>query len=107
MRGQYKGKTGKVESVNTQELRILITGIEQPKKDGTKSKYPFKPSNLMIEELDLSDKRRMKRSSKNTEATKKEAPATKEVKPKVEEKKPVAEESKPVKEAPKKEDDQK
>ncbi|MBW2973264.1 50S ribosomal protein L24 [Candidatus Woesearchaeota archaeon] len=61
MIGNFKGKTGKVERVDTKKQRIYITGIELLKKDGSKTLYPIKASNIMIQELDLSDKRRLKK----------------------------------------------
>jgi len=61
MIGTFKGKTGKVERIDTRKQRVFITGIELLKKDGSKTMYPVKPSNLMIQELDLSDKKRIKR----------------------------------------------
>jgi large subunit ribosomal protein L24 len=57
--GQHKGKTGKIESVDIKNCKVTITGISSTKKDGSKSFYKFHPSNLTIEELDLSDKKRM------------------------------------------------
>jgi large subunit ribosomal protein L24 len=59
--GTFKGKTGKVERIDTRKQRVFVTGIELLKKDGSKTMYPIKPSNLMIQELDLSDKKRIKR----------------------------------------------
>ena len=61
MIGTFKGKTGKVERIDTRKQRVFVTGIELLKKDGSKTMYPIKPSNLMIQELDLSDKKRIKR----------------------------------------------
>jgi len=58
MRGQYKKKEGKVERVDLKRTKVYITGIENTKKDGTKTMYPIDPSNLMIVELNLSDKKR-------------------------------------------------
>lgn len=60
LRGQFKGRSGKVERVDLKATKIFITGIENIKKDGTKTLYPFNPSNLMITELDLNDKKRVK-----------------------------------------------
>ena len=60
LRGQFKGKTGKVERVDTRRNKIYITGIEVIKKDGTKVLYSINPSNLMILELNLDDKKRVK-----------------------------------------------
>ncbi|MFP4423714.1 MAG: 50S ribosomal protein L24 [Candidatus Woesearchaeota archaeon] len=58
MRGQYKGKDGKVERISLREERVYITGIEMAKKDGSKTLYPIHPSNLMIESPVLDDKKR-------------------------------------------------
>ena len=58
MRGQHKGKTGKVERVDIKKTKIYVAGIDKTKKDGSKSFYPFQPSNLLITELVLDDKKR-------------------------------------------------
>ncbi|MBI2133264.1 50S ribosomal protein L24 [Candidatus Woesearchaeota archaeon] len=60
MRGQFRGKTGKIERVDTKKTEIYVQGIEMKRKDGTKSFYPINPSNLMITEIDTGDKRRLK-----------------------------------------------
>ena len=60
MRGQFKNKTGKIEEVGLKKIRAYVSGIEFVKKDGTKSRYPIHPSNLMITELNLDDKMRNK-----------------------------------------------
>ena len=59
MRGSYRAKTGKVERVDVKSCRVYITGIEVIKKDGSKALAPFHPSSLLIQELDLTDKRRV------------------------------------------------
>lgn len=58
LRGQFTKKEGKVERVDLKRGNVFITGIETVKKDGTKLIIPFSPSNLMIVDLDLSDKKR-------------------------------------------------
>jgi len=58
MRGEYKKKTGKIAEVNLSKLKILIDGIYKSKKDGTKIKVYFQPSNLQITELNTDDKKR-------------------------------------------------
>lgn len=60
MRGQFKKHEGKVERIDMKKSKIYISGIEVVKKDGTKTTYPFSPSNLMIAELNLDDKMRRK-----------------------------------------------
>jgi large subunit ribosomal protein L24 len=59
MRGQHKGKTGTVDRINTERMKVFITGIEFTKKDGSKALYPIHPSNLLIQELEGTDKRRL------------------------------------------------
>lgn len=63
--GQFKGRTGKVEKVDTNRCKVTIAGIDVTKKDGSKQFYPFHPSNLMIEELNLTEKKRMKTDAKS------------------------------------------
>ena len=58
MRGQFKGKIGLVEKVDMRNIKILVQGAENIKKDGSKTSYPISPSNLMITELKLEDKKR-------------------------------------------------
>src|SRR3989344_336430 len=42
------------------EKKIYITNIHIFKKDGTKTFYPIHPSNLIIQELNVDDKKRQK-----------------------------------------------
>jgi len=58
--GNFKGKEGKVERVDIKKTLIYVGGIEKVKKDGSKVLYPLHPSNLMITELNLDDKKRQK-----------------------------------------------
>ncbi len=58
MRGQFKGKTGKVERVLPYYQRLHIAGVVQLKKDGSKVPYPAHPSKVRITELNLDDKKR-------------------------------------------------
>jgi large subunit ribosomal protein L24 len=58
LRGQFKGRENKVEEVILSKLKVHVTGIERSKKDGSKSRYSLEPSNLMITELNLDDKKR-------------------------------------------------
>jgi large subunit ribosomal protein L24 len=60
LRGQFKGKTGKIDRADVKKSKVYITGIEITKKDGTKALYPIHPSNLIINELNLEDKKRIK-----------------------------------------------
>jgi len=60
MRGQFKGKEGKIDSVDLQNIKVNVEKIEVVKKDGSKAFYPIQPSNIMITEL-TDDKKRLKR----------------------------------------------
>ena len=60
LRGQFKKKTGEVTNVNMKKFKIYIEGIENIKKDGSKAAYPIPPSNTMIIELNLDDRKRKK-----------------------------------------------
>lgn len=59
MKGEFKGKTGKILKVWTKRIRVSIDGINRTKKDGAKVAVYFHPSNLQIKELNLNDKKRL------------------------------------------------
>ncbi len=58
--GQFKKYENKVEIINITKSRIFVNDIEVTKKDGSKKQVAIHPSNLMITELNLDDKLRMK-----------------------------------------------
>ena len=64
MRGQYKKKTGKIDRVDLKNTRVYIEGIDIIKKEGSKALFPINPSNVMIIELNLDDKKRLKEHKK-------------------------------------------
>ena len=77
MKGEFKGKTGKIEIIDRKKLRVSIEGIYRTKKDGAKVGVWFDPSNLQIKELHLEDIKRKnaierKSASKPKEEGKKE-----------------------------------
>jgi large subunit ribosomal protein L24 len=65
-RGQYKGKTGKVEEISLKKNKIFLEGINIVKKEGSKSRIPLNPTNLMITSLVLEDKKRKAKIERNT-----------------------------------------
>ena len=65
MRGNNKGSIGKVEKVNLTKEKVSISGIEKTKKDGSKKLLLINPSNVMILELELDDKKRSKKLNSN------------------------------------------
>lgn len=71
LRGQFKKKTGKVNKVSLVYGKVYIDGIESIKREGAKVFYPINPSNIMIIELNLEDKRRKLKLEKNMKQEKK------------------------------------
>jgi len=70
VRGQFKGKTGRIERVNIAKTKVYITGIENLKREGSKTLLPIHPSNLCVLELESGDKRRFKERTKGKEEAK-------------------------------------
>ncbi len=60
MRGEFKGRTGKVIKVDLKKLRVYIEGITRKKSTGEEVHVPIHPSNLMIIKADMNDKMRQK-----------------------------------------------
>ena len=58
VRGQFSGTLGKIERVDVKRERIFVEGTDRTRTDATKSLYPIHPSNVMIMDLNLDDKRR-------------------------------------------------
>lgn len=58
VRGNFRGHSGKIDRLNIKKERIFIEGTDRTKIDGTKSLYPIHPSNVIIMDLNLDDKRR-------------------------------------------------
>jgi len=60
MNGQFKNKIGKIEEVNLKKTSVYLSDIKITKRDGTNTRYPIHPSNLIITEVNLDDKKRIK-----------------------------------------------
>jgi large subunit ribosomal protein L24 len=60
VKGQFKGKSAKIERVDMKNSKVYLEGIDIQKGDGTKVKFPISVNNVMIIEL-IDDKRRFKR----------------------------------------------
>jgi large subunit ribosomal protein L24 len=58
MRGDFKGKEGNVARVDLKRVALYIDGVTIEKADKTPVFRPIHPSNVMIIELNLDDKRR-------------------------------------------------
>jgi large subunit ribosomal protein L24 len=64
MRGKFKKKTGKVTEVKIKSGKVYVEKVQIKKQDGSNSNVPLRASNLQIIELNLDDKKRMKRIKK-------------------------------------------
>ena len=82
MVGEFKKKTGKIDLIDIKNYRVTIEGIQRTKKDGTKIKVFFHPSNLQIKELNLDDKNRKQALERKLIAKKQVVQKTESVKPK-------------------------
>ena len=65
LRGQYKKKEGKVERVDLKRGRVYVNSLEVIKKDGSKVRPWITPSNLLLVDLDLVDKKRKQKLEKS------------------------------------------
>jgi large subunit ribosomal protein L24 len=58
LRGDHKGKSGKIVGVDVTDRKVTVDGVTNKKADGTEVPLPVDPSNLVIVKLNLEDKRR-------------------------------------------------
>lgn len=58
MRGEFKGKSGKISRVDLKRYKIYIDGIKRKTTTGIERLVPIHSSNLKIVNLNLDDKRR-------------------------------------------------
>jgi len=66
LRGNFKGKKGKVIKVLLKIRKVEIEGIQVKKQDGSKINIKLEPSNLQLIDLNLEDKKRNKILNKGT-----------------------------------------
>lgn len=64
LRGDYKGKKGKVTNVDVRKTKIQVNGIGRKNSTGAFVLINLNPSNLRITELNLNDKLRVKKLDK-------------------------------------------
>ncbi|MBI5347443.1 MAG: 50S ribosomal protein L24 [Candidatus Aenigmarchaeota archaeon] len=64
MRGEFRGKTGKVSRTDTKKMKIYIENIKVKKANQQEVPAPIDPSNVMIMKLNLDDKMRKKAVSR-------------------------------------------
>ena len=71
MRGQYKGKEEKIIEVNLKKQTIYLDKITTSRIDGNTARIPFKTSNLMITDFNMSDKKRKTKIESKSKSKKK------------------------------------
>ena len=59
VRGSFKGKAGKILGIDHKKLKITIEGVKRKKSDGAEFNVPIDPSNIIVEDLDKSDAKRL------------------------------------------------
>ena len=60
LRGNFKGQEVKVDSINVTTSKKYSSKLTITKKDKSTTQAPLEPSNLLIVDLNLDDKRRLK-----------------------------------------------
>ncbi|MEM0359798.1 MAG: 50S ribosomal protein L24 [Candidatus Diapherotrites archaeon] len=68
IRGDFKGKKGKISRVDLSRGRVYIEKISRKKADGTETQVPFQASKLIVESLDRGDSKRLKFLKKERES---------------------------------------
>lgn len=71
MRGKYKGLQGSVIRVDLKKLKVYVDCAKRKKVSGQEVYVPIDPSNLEIVELNLEDKKRLKRLKEKKKEEKK------------------------------------
>ena len=64
MRGTDKGKEGKITAVDTTKGRIFIEKLTLIKSNGKEKLIPIQPSNVLVIDLDRTDRKRFKNAVK-------------------------------------------
>lgn len=59
VRGQYKGRSGRVTRTDPQNQKIMVDGIVNKKTDSTEIPVPIHPSNVVIEKYNERDRARL------------------------------------------------
>jgi large subunit ribosomal protein L24 len=70
MRGDKKGTSGKVLTIDARFRKVTVEGITNKKADGTEVALPVDPSNLLIVKLNLEDNRRRSKLEQTEESVK-------------------------------------
>ena len=66
-RGKFRGHSGKVSSVDLKDLKVYVEGAVARKAKGAEVLVPIEPSNVVILEMNMSDKKRKELLERNRE----------------------------------------
>lgn len=72
LRGDFKGKSGKIARIDLSKMRVFVEKIAKKKADGTETLVPLHASNLLLVSMDKSDEKRLKRLKRAKKKTVKE-----------------------------------
>ena len=89
LRGDHKGTSGKVLTIDARFRKVTVDGITNKKADGTEVPLPVDPSNLLIVKLNLEDTRRRAKLEATEEAAKMGTDGKKAKQPKAAKAKPA------------------
>ena len=64
LRGQHKGKIGTIDQVNLKKGKITLESLFTTKRDGSKAFYPINPSNVLVQDVNLDDRKRKEKLQK-------------------------------------------
>jgi large subunit ribosomal protein L24 len=64
VRGSYKGKEGKVIEIDRKAARVYVEKIIRKKSDGAEVKVSINASNLIVTDIERTDRKRFKRGAK-------------------------------------------
>lgn len=64
MRGEHRGKTGKITRVDLKNTKVYIDSVKRKKVSGAEINVPLHPSNLLILTPVMDDKKRMQTKEK-------------------------------------------
>lgn len=82
--GKFKGKTGKILSIDLKTSKIIVEEMQVKKQDGSKANVKLQPSNLQIIEMADRKTKNKKTENKKEEKTNEKTETTKkEIKTKV------------------------
>lgn len=75
MRGDHRGKESKILEVNHKRSKVYLSDISISKRDGSKKNLSVDPSNLMLLNLNLNDKKRLSKVERKKNIGKKKVKA--------------------------------